>query len=402
MLHRWEPHEYRLLCIHCKEEVAEEKSHTRCPKCAGALDIAYTMDGVRKEKPHLYPLKSGEDVVTLHEGETKLYEVEALRKEYGLPNLYVKNEGANPTGVFKDRGSFVEISKAKELGAKAMVVASSGNMAASCSAYAAKAGIPIYVFVPEKVPIGKLAQMVSYGARVLKVQGSYNDCVKLVHDLAPAFDLYVLGDYVFRREGQKGLAYELVDDLPQGVPDVVIVPTGAGTHISALWRGFQEYHALGLIEKLPRMVAVQPRGAGVIVDAFEKKKTIYKEWYETQTLLSAVDVEDPNDGVLALQALYESNGTAVKLPDQPALEAQHLLASKEGLFIEPSSALALAALAPLKESGFLAEEDTVVAVATGNGLKDPIIPFTYLPEIATFEPGDVKGVKKELKRLTRQ
>lgn len=400
MLRQWEPHEYHLSCIHCKEEVTEEQSHTRCPKCVGALDIVYEMDKVKKEKPHLYPLKS-DDVVTLHEGGTELYEVESLREEYGLPNLYVKNEGANPTGVFKDRGSFVEVSKAKELRAKALVVASSGNMAGSCSAYAAKAGIPIYVFVPEKVPIGKLAQMVSYGARVLKIQGSYNDCVKLVHDLAPKFDLYVLGDYVFRREGQKGLAYELVDDLRQGAPDVVVVPTGAGTHISALWKGFKEYHQLGLIEKLPRMVAVQPKGAGVIVDSFEKKETVYKEWYETQTLLSAVDVEDPNDGVLALQALYESNGTAVKLPDQPALEAQHLLASREGIFTEPSSSLALAALAPLKESSFLKAEDTIVAIATGNGLKDPIIPFTYLPGQPTFKPDDVKAIKKELKKLTR-
>lgn len=402
MLDQWEPHQYRLFCTHCKEEVTEEHSHTRCPRCVAALDIEYDMEGVAKDKPHLYPLQNADNVVSLKEGKTPLYEVEAMRELYGLSNLYVKNEGANPTGVFKDRGSFVEVTKAKDLGAKYLVVASSGNMAASCSAYAAKAGIPICVFVPERVPLGKLAQMISYGARVIKIRGSYNDCVKLVHDLAPKFDMYVLGDYVFRREGQKGLAYELVDDLPQGAPDVVIVPTGAGTHISALWRGFQEYHRLGLIDSLPRMVAVQPQGAGVIVDAFEKKKEVYKEWHETQTLCSAVDVEDPNDGVLALRALYDSEGMAIGLPDAPAMEAQYVLASKEGIFIEHSSALALAALAPLKTLGFLSENDTVVAIATGNGLKDPIIPFTYLPEITSFEPGDLKAIKKELKALTRQ
>ncbi|MEZ4087032.1 MAG: threonine synthase [Candidatus Gracilibacteria bacterium] len=404
MLDRFEPHLYKLRCIHCENEVKEEDSHTRCPRCEGALNVEYDWANVRKEKPHLYPLK-GDDVVSLKEGKTPLYEVESLRMELGVKNLFVKNEGANPTGVFKDRGTWVEVSKAKELGAKALIVASSGNMAASCSAYAGKAGIPMYVFVPQKVPLGKLAQIVSYGARVIRIQGSYNDCVRLVHEFAPKFDMYTLGDYVFRREGQKGLAYELCDDLAldgkESAPDVVIVPTGAGTHIAALWKGFQEYHKLGIIQKLPKMVAVQPQGAAVIVEAFENKDPIYKEWYETQTICSAVDVEDPNDGVLAVKAVMESGGTAVKLPDQDALYAQHLLASKEGIFTEHSSALALAAVKPLKESGFLGEEDSVVCIATGNGLKDPVIPFTYLPESATFEPKDERAIKKELKRLMK-
>lgn len=400
MLDRWESHTYELLCTHCEERPGEQETHTRCLRCEAALDLEYDWGGVRKEKPHLYPLKSGDGVVSLKEGKTPLYEMETLRERFELRSLFVKNEGANPTGVFKDRGTWVEVSKAKELGAKALVVASSGNMAASCSAYAAKAGIPIYVFVPEKVPLGKLAQIVSYGARPIRIQGTYNDCVKLVHDLAPKFGWYILGDYVFRREGQKGLAYELVDELG-GAPDVVIVPTGAGTHISALWRGLQEYHKLGIIQKLPKMVAVQPKGSAVIVEAVEKKDPIYKAWHETQTICSAVDVEDPNDGVLAVKAVMESNGTALALPDNEALEAQHLLASTEGVFIEHSSALALAALAPLKQSGFLTESDIVVSIATGNGLKDPMIPFTYLPEIATFPPSEVKAITEELKRLRK-
>lgn len=399
MLERWEKHSYVLRCIHCENEVKENESHARCPRCEGALDVEYDWESVKKEAPHLYPL-SGEVVVSLKEGRTPLYKVECLREELGVENLFVKNEGANPTGVFKDRGTWVEVSKAKELGAKALIVASSGNMAASCSAYAAKAGIPMYVFVPQKVPLGKLAQIVSYGARVIRIQGSYNDCVRLVHEFAPKFNMYTLGDYVFRREGQKGLAYELCDDLSTA-PDVVVVPTGAGTHIAALWKGFQEYHKLGIIRKLPKMVAVQPKGSAVIVEAFENKDPIYKEWYETQTICSAVDVEDPNDGVLAVKAVMESGGTAIKLSDQAALDAQHLLASKEGIFVEHSSALALAAVEPLKESGFLQKGDSVVCIATGNGLKDPVIPFTYLPESATFEPKDERAIKKELKRLMK-
>lgn len=405
MPHKWEPHPYRLFCPACEKDLDEKKAHARCLDCGGALDVSYNLKSVRKEKPYLFPLRDEASFVSLREGGTHLYHAEKLGKKLGAPNLYIKYEATNPTGVFKDRGTFVEVSKARELGAKALIVASSGNMAASCAAYAAKAGLPIYVFVPEHVPIGKLAQMVSYGAHVLKIHGSYNDCVKLVHELAPRFSLYLLGDYVFRREGQKSLAYELVEqmggidgDASGAAPDVVIVPTGAGTHLAALWRGFREFHALGLADKLPRLVAVQPDGAAVLASAFAAHLKTHKPWKKTHTMCSAVDVEDPNDGMFALQALYDSGGTALKLSDLAALEAQHLAAREEGLFMEHSSALAVAAVTELLQQKLIQKNETVVAIATGSGLKDPEEPLQYLPKPLAFPP-DLEKVSRHLQAI---
>ena len=408
---------YHVVCYSCEKEYDENETYTRCPdaSCDGPLDIQYDYEQLaqRLNKFDLraapaatqkyldfFPIKDYRNVVSLQEGGTPLYKVEHIGKKFGLKNLYVKNEGQNPTGVFKDRGTLVEIAKAIELGAKAVMVASSGNMAASCAAYASKAGLPIYILVPENRPIGKLSQMLSYGGHVIKIRGGYAECIHLVQKLAPKHGFYLAGDYVFRREGQKSLAYELCEEFNFEAPDVVICPTGAGTHIAGIWKGFEEYRKLGFIKKVPKMVAVQAEGAAVLVESFSKHKHTYKAWSKTDTICSAVAVADPIDGVIALDAAYKTKGCVVAASDNDALKAQNLLASKEGIFSEPSSALAIAILPSLIKSGFIKKNDVVVAIATGNGLKDPLTPLQNLPTPKTLE-ADFKTVSRYIKSVRK-
>lgn len=406
---------YRVFCTDCKKIVDEIITHTRCDECGGVLDIEYDMEGVLKKTrgrdgktdlkrtdvfDGLSPVKNLEKLVTLKEGNTPLYKTDVLGRKYGLDFLYVKNEGANPTGVFKDRGSCVEVTKALEVGAKALIIASSGNMAASCSAYASKAGLKIYVLVPESTPVGKLSQILSYGAHVIKIKGDYSTCVHIAEELAVEHGFYQAGDYVFRREGQKTLAYEIAAQLNFVAPDVVVVPTGAGTHIAGLYKGFLELKLLGVTGRVPRMAAVQPQGCPVIADAYRKGLKRYKARKRAETVCSAVAVTDPSDGNLALKAVRESRGCVETVSDEAALDAQKFLAAHEGLFVEPSSALAVAVLGELKRKRIIGKRDKVVCVATGNGLKDPLTALQNIQMPKTFE-ADTKVVGRYIKSLRK-
>jgi len=240
---------YKLVCISCGKEWDEKKTVTNCLSCSGPLDVIYDYEYIMERLNvytlrHsslsalkylvLYPILDLTNIVSLEEGGTPLHKCRKLGEDFGLQNLYLKNEGTNPTGVFKDRGSLVEITKAKELGAKAVCVASTGNMAASVAAYSSVANLPCYVVVPEDTPIGKLAQTISYGAKVLQIRGTYSDAVELTIQMAKEHKFHLAGDYAFRREGQKSQAYEIVEQLGYNVPDYVVVPMGCGTNISTL------------------------------------------------------------------------------------------------------------------------------------------------------------------------
>ena len=274
---------YTLKCIKCKAQFDEHTTCTKCLKCGSSLDVVYNYDFIKrrlnlyalKHSPisalkylTFYPIINLEKIITLNEGGTPLHHCINLSKKYKLNNLYIKNEGANPTGVFKDRGTLVEITKAQEMGAKAVCFASTGNMAASVAAYCTQAKLPCYVLVPEGTPIGKLAQTLSYGARIIQVRGTYSECAKLAEQMAEKNGFYLAGDYAFRLEGQKSQAYEIAEQLGWRAPDYLVCPAGVGTNISAIWKGFVELHKLELIKKLPKLIAVQPEGCDVIVRAF--------------------------------------------------------------------------------------------------------------------------------------
>ncbi len=402
---------YTLKCISCKAEYDEHKSCTTCLKCGDPLDVIYNYDYLKqrlnvyalKNSPisalkylTFYPIKNLEKIITLNEGGTPLHYCRNLSKKYKIKNLYIKNEGANPTGVFKDRGTLVEVTKALEMGAKAVCLASTGNMAASVSAYCTIAKIPCYVLVPEGTPIGKLAQTLSYGARIIQVRGTYSDCAKLAVEMAEKHGFYLAGDYVFRLEGQKSQAYEIAEQLGWKSPDYIVCPVGCGTNLSAIWKGFVELKKMDLVEKLPKLIAVQPEGCNVIIKAFKAKKKNFIPQDKVSSVCSAVTAGNPLDGKKVLKALYDSKGKAVELNDEEVLEIEQVMAKEEAIFVEPSGALPMAAVANLAKKKFFKKDEIVVCIATGNGLKDPKSAVKIIPDPPTIDP-EISEVDSYLK-----
>ncbi|MBI4537577.1 MAG: threonine synthase [candidate division NC10 bacterium] len=392
---------YELHCIACGKVVREQESSTRCPACRQPLSVRYDYNFIRsrlnryslrtspvKALKYLdfYPLLNLDLVVSMNEGGTPLYQCTRLAERLSLRRLYIKNEGANPTGVFKDRGSLVELTKVKEQGAKAVCVASTGNMAASVAAYASMAGVACYVLIPEGTALGKLAQALSYGARLLQVRGTYNDAARLTEEMSVRHGFYLAGDYAFRAEGQKSQAFEIVEQLDWKAPAAVIVPMGCGTNLAAIWKGFKEFYELGLIDRLPRMIGVQADGCAPIVAAFQQGATQVDAVEKPFTVCTALAAGNPLDATKALTALRESGGCGVILTDAEILEAQQRLAHLESIFVEPAGAVPIAALQTLATSGRVRPDETIVCVATGNGLKDPRAALRVLPSPATIEP----------------
>ncbi len=344
--------------------------------------------GLSKYLP-LMPIKAIAKFISLNEAATPLIKSKVLGAKLNL-DLYFKVEGKNPTGSFKDRGSAVDISIARELGAEGIVLASTGNMAASCACYAAAAKMPCFILIPEGVPVGKLAQVLAFGGHVIQVKGNYNDAAQLAQRIAEEMGFYLAGDYAYRVEGQKTAAFEVIDQLFFQVPDWVVVPMGCGTNITAYAKGFKDYKDLGLIEKQPRLLGIQAEGAAAIVQSFQAGRTTIEAFSSANTLASAIAVPNPLDGIKALDAIYSSEGSAMSVTDQEILEAQYLLSTEEGLFVESASATTVAALLKAARNG-QGIEGRVVCVLTGDGLKDANVilraavkPVTIYPEIDEF------------------
>lgn len=392
---------YHLACYHCGRKHAETESVTECVKCGGPLETYYDYEEIeRRLNFHalktapisamkyvpFYPIDNFKTIISLEEGGTPLIHAKNLGKKLGLKNLYIKNEGVNPTGVFKDRGTMVEVTKAKELGAKAICLASTGNMAASVAAYASAAKIPCYVLVPEGTPIGKLAQTLTFGARVIQIRSDYSRCAQLASEMAKKFGYYLAGDYTFRTEGQKSQGYEIVEQLFWKSPDYIVCSVGNGTNLHAIYKGIKEFHMLGLIDKLPKIIVAQTTGCNPLVQAFRKKKKDFIKVEKPNTVASAMAVGQPSDARKILEDVYESGGFCDEVTDEYLLKAQQELAREEGIFSEPSGALSYAVAKKLAEEGAFKADDVIVVSACGNGLKDPKSPLKILPEPATLEP----------------
>ena len=337
----------------------------------------------------LMPIQQNSRFVSLRETATPLLHSKRIMNDRNF-SLYFKIEGKNPTGSFKDRGSAVDISVAREMKARGIVLASTGNMAASCSCYAAAAKMPCFVFVPEGVSVSKLAQVIAFGGHIVQVKGNYNEAATLAESVAAEMDFYLAGDYAFRVEGQKTAAFEMIDQLLFQVPDMIIVPIGCGTNIAAYHKGFSEYLALGLIHKMPKIIGVEATGAAAVVNSFIKKSHTIEAVENMHTLATAIAVAKPLDGIKALEAIYQTDGLAIAVSDQEMLKAQYLLSTEEGLFVEAASATTLAALQKLDAMMDLSNQK-IVCVLTGDGLKDPNVilksatkPPTIYPEISAF------------------
>lgn len=365
-----------------------------------SVDLEYVRskinkDYFRKSPPFVskylpfMPIEDHASFVSLGEGATTLIKSNAIGEQLGI-DLYFKLEAQNPTGSFKDRGSAVELTVAKAMGVKAITVASTGNMAASCSCYAAAAKIPCFIFVPEDTPSSKISQAIAYGGRIVQVKGSYNDAAELAQEVAEKLGFYLAGDYAFRTEGQKTAAFELIDQFFYQEPDVVLIPIGCGTNMAAYAKGFEEYKELGFIERIPELIGTQATGASPVVSSFKSGSSEIEPFARADTIAGAIGIADPLDGIKALDAIYKTDGSAVAVTDAEMLSAQYELSRNEGIYVEVSCASTLAALKKLAAKRSFAGKK-VVCVLTGAGLKDPtsilkiaMKPPTIYPEVKDF------------------
>jgi threonine synthase len=324
---------------------------------------AHLWRGVIEEYKSRLPINAKTPIVTLGEGGTPL--VYACTLSEMLNNqVYLKVEGANPTGSFKDRGMTVAISKAAEVGAKVVICASTGNTSAAATAYAVKAGMKSAVLIPDgKIAMGKLAQAIVHGASVLQVNGNFDDCLVLAQDLANKYPVALVNSVnPDRIEGQKTASFEIVDRLGDA-PDLHVLPVGNAGNITAYWKGYVEYKNDAVSTKLPQMWGYQAAGAAPIVDGAPVLKP--------ETIATAIRIGNPASWKQAIAARDESKGRIGKVTDEQILQAYHLLAEKEGVFVEPSSAAGVAGLIQAKANNDLPSGKVIVITVTGNGLKDP-------------------------------
>jgi threonine synthase len=320
------------------------------------------------------PVFDDSKIVTLREGGTPLYRCDELAKAIGVRELYVKYEGANPTGSFKDRGMTVGVTKALEFGMQTVVCASTGNTSASLAAYAAKAKLKCLVVLPSgKVALGKLAQAIMYGSKVVSIEGNFDQALSLVRRLCEEHkDIYLLNSVnPFRPQGQKSIGFEIADQLGFQVPDRVVVPMGNCANIWAIYKGFFEFDAVGLTKGMPKMTGIQAEGAMPIVDAVKRGLDKFTPVENPETLATAIRIGNPVNGPKALRAIRSSGGAAESVSDDEIVTTQKMLAQLEGIGVEPASASSIAGLKKLVDSGEVDKDERVVCITTGNLLKDP-------------------------------
>jgi len=339
--------------------------------------------GVIEEYREYLPVSKSTPVVTLLEGGTPLVRSRFFSSELSL-EVYLKYEGANPTGSFKDRGMTVAISKAVEEGARAVICASTGNTSASAAAYAARASIRCIVLIPQgAIALGKLSQALLHGASVLSVKGNFDDALKIVRQISSETDIVLVNSLNPNRiEGQKTGAFEICDVLGRA-PDYHFIPVGNAGNITAYWKGYKEYRQMGKISSLPCMFGYQAKGAAPIVLGHPVSKP--------ETIATAIRIGNPASWKSAEAASKESGGIIDMVSDEEILRAYHLLAEEEGLFVEPASAASVAGLLKARKEGKVPSGSLVVCILTGHGLKDPerAVKESSEPPLVEADPQDI-------------
>ena len=404
----------KLQCFECQRGFSANEPGFRCKTCGGLLEVKF--DLARKKEPpwnnrqlsvwkyrELLPVEKEESIVSLAEGGTGLHRCKRLGRKLGLKKLYVKNEGENPTGSFKDRGMTVAMSKAREIGNKKVLCASTGNTAASLAAYAAKTGMECIVLIPKgKVAGGKMLQVIMHGAKLIQVKGDFDQALEMAMELADRRREFYLMNSInpFRLEGQKTLAFEILDQLGRKVPEVVMLPVGNGGNISAAWKGFSEFQQLKIVKSRPRMIGIQAEKAAPIARAVKSRQNKIRPIHNPQTIATAIRIGSPVNWPKVLSAIKQSSGTAETVTDHQILEAQKELATLEGIFVEPASAASIAGLKKLAEEGQVDPSETIVCVTTGHGLKDPSV-LERLPKSQTGYNLEITGASslEALERL---
>ena len=372
-------------CVRCGKTCAAVPDLTTC-ECGGILDIIYDYESIkarltkevlanRAERSmwryrELLPIEEGAVPTPLRVGWSPLYEEPRLAQQLGLGRLFVKDDGQNPTASLKDRASAMAVAKAREAGARVIACSSTGNAASSLAGNAAAAGLSTYIFVPSRAPKGKVAQLMTFGATVISVQGSYEETFELSKQAIDRWGWYNRNAAInpYLSEGKKTVALEIMEQLNWEVPDYIAISVGDGCTIAGLWKGLKDLHAIGFIDRLPRLISAQAAGCCPLNRAIESGMPW--EPMEENTLADSIAVGVPRNAEKALMAIRESGGLTVNVTDEEIMAAQQLLGRTCGVFGEPAGVTGTAGVKKLCEAGKIGRDDTVVSVVTGNGLKD--------------------------------
>ncbi len=391
-----------LECPQCGKVFSWKEVHHLCA-CSSPLLTRYDLEKAKRfmtkeslagreasmwRYRELLPVGQGEDVVTLGEGMTPLLRAPVLGRRLGVPNLYIKDEGTNPTGTFKARGAAVGISRAKNLGVKSVAMPTAGNAGGAWSCYAARAGIKAFVAMPKDAPENAMKECILAGAELFLVDGLISDAGKFIARGVKEFGWYDASTLKepYRIEGKKTMGFELAEQFNWKLPDVILYPCGGGVGLIGIWKAFQELEALGWISgHRPRLVAVQAEGCAPIVKAFQEGKLESEYWTGARTLAGGIRVPKALGDFLVLRAIKETAGCAVAVSDEEILAARGLVSRLEGLVICPEGAATVAALRKMRETGLVSESDRVVLLNTGTGLKYPELVEVDIP---IYQPDD--------------
>ncbi len=372
-------------CVRCGRTYEATPDLTVC-ECGGILDITYDYEYIKSRLTRetlanraersmwryreLLPIEEDTAPAPLRVGWSPLYEEPRLAEQLGLGRLFVKDDGQNPTASLKDRASAMAVAKAREAGAKVIACSSTGNAASSLAGNAAAAGLSTYIFVPSRAPKGKVAQLMTFGATVISVQGSYEETFELSKQAIDKWGWYNRNAAInpYLSEGKKTVALEIMEQLGWEVPDYIAISVGDGCTIAGLWKGLKDLHAIGFIDRLPRLISAQAAGCCPLNRAIETDTPW--EPMEENTLADSIAVGVPRNADKALMAIRESHGLTVNVTDEEIMAAQQLLGRTCGVFGEPAGVTGTAGVKKLCEAGVIGKQDTVVSVVTGNGLKD--------------------------------
>ncbi len=397
-----------LQCRECKKEYESTFKYI-CEECFGPLDVKYDFPTISKDtfvnREHNYwryfellPIENKSNIISIAAGMTPLIKAEKLGKELGLNNLYIKNDSVNPTFSFKDRPAGIAVSKAKEFDLSAVGCASTGNLAAATAAHAAKGGFPCYVFAPSDIELAKIAQALSYGAKYIAVDGTYDDANRIAAQIGDSKGIGIVNINMrsYYVEGSKTLAYEVAEQLDWQVPDQLIVPVGSGAMLNAICKGFEELQSVSLLGDASslHMVAAQPHGCAPIVDAFKKNSNEVTPVENPDTIAKSLAIGDPGDGRYVLKRLKQYNGLAEESNNKEILDAILLLAQTEGIFTEPAGGVSVAVLKKLVEDGKIDKNEKTICYVTGNGLKatESLLEVLPKPEVMQADVSKISAV----------
>lgn len=373
-------------CVMCEAEYGLDEVQYVCPECGpvGVLDVVYRYDEIARERPtggarsmwypQLAPLSKDAELPGMNIGGTPLYDAPRLAKTLGMKQIWVKDDGRNPTASFKDRASAMVVAHARELGIKTVATASTGNAAAALAGVcAATPGVEATIFVPASAPEAKIAQLLIYGARVLLVEGTYDDAFDLCWDVCEEFGWYnrSTGINPFTTEGKKTVSFELAEQLDWQVPDVVMVSVGDGSIIGGVHKGFVDMLAMGWIDRIPRLVGVQAEGSSPLVHAWQVGLTAdAMEPVDAHTIADSISSGLPRDRAKALRAVRQTEGAYVGVSDDQIVAAIPELARGSGVFAEPAGAAVYAGLKQALTNDLISPDESVALLVTGSGLKD--------------------------------